>query len=205
VPLGLALDRFGDAAVAGPNQFDVEGITVGGAPLTSVASLGGPQLVQQHFARAEFVEVPEEDRLTKPAYDELDAGVEFSSAGYDVSVHAVRTPMTYETRYLDLETGEIRPDSRPETADQGLGRDVLQAFGRYGAAGRASQRVVEDTASVRRPLSVGEPQVVAADRSSLDLVDVGAPTTTADIVVEQRIRRSGVAAQIVEWFELADE
>jgi len=204
VPLGLALDRFGDAAVAGPNQFDVVGVTVGGTPVTSIATLSSTQTVRQHFARAQFVEVPEEDRLTRPAYEELDAGVEFSSAGYDVSAHAVRTPMSYETRYLDLETGEVRPESRPDTTGHGLGHEVLQAFGRYGAAGRAAQRVVEQTGAVRMPLAVGEPQVVAADRASMDQVDVGGEATTADIVVEQRIRRSGVAAQIVERFELAD-
>jgi hypothetical protein len=172
--------------------------------VTSIATLSSTQTVRQHFARAQFVEVPEEDRLTRPAYEELDAGVEFSSAGYDVSAHAVRTPMSYETRYLDLETGEVRPESRPDTTGHGLGHEVLHAFGRYGAAGRAAQRVVEQTGAVRMPLAVGEPQVVAADRASMDPVDVGGEATTADIVVEQRIRRSGVAAQIVERFELAD-
>jgi hypothetical protein len=80
---------------------------------------------------------------------------------------------------------------------------VLQAFGRYGAAGRAAQRVVEQTAAVRIPLGVAEPQVVAADRGTMDMVDLGGPETTAEVLVEQRLRRAGVAAQVVERFELA--
>ena len=106
-------------------------------------------------------------------------------------------------RYLDLETGEIRTEARPATKGHGLDHGVLQAFGRYGAAGRAAQRVVEQTAAVRVPLGVAEPQVVAADRATMDVVDIGGPATTAEVLVEQRLRRAGVAAQVVERFELA--
>jgi hypothetical protein len=45
---------------------------------------------------------------------------------------------------------------------------------------------------------------VAADRETLDLVDVGGPATSAEVLVEQRLRRAGVAAQVVERFELAN-
>ena len=204
VPLGLAMDRFGDAEVSGPNQFDVEGVTVGGKSLTAAATLTGAQPVREHFARAQFVEVSEDERLTKPAYEPLDAGVEFTSAGFDVSTRPVRTPMSFETRYLDLETGEIRPESRPATKGHGLDHGLLQAFGQYGAAGRAAQRVVEQTSAVRVPLGVAEPQVVAADRATLDQVDLGGPATTAEVLVEQRLRRAGLAAQVVERFELAN-
>ena len=99
--------------------------------------------------------------------------------------------MSFETRYLDLETGEIRPEARPATKGHGLDHGLLQAFGRYGAAGRAAQRVVEQTSAVRVPLGVSEPQVVAADRATLDLVDLGGPATTAEVLVEQRLRRAG--------------
>jgi hypothetical protein len=197
------MDRFGDAAVAGPNRFDVEAVTVGGHPLATAATLTGAQPVREHFARAQFVEVSEDERLTKPAYEPLDAGVEFTSAGFDVSTRPVRTPMTFETRYLDLETGEIRPEARPATKGHGLDHGVLQAFGRYGAAGRAAQRLVEQTAAVHLPLGVSEPQVVAADRGTMEMVDVGGPATTSEMLVEQRLRRAGVAAQVVERFELA--
>jgi hypothetical protein len=204
VPLGLALDRFGDATVAGPNQFDVEGVTVGGRPLAGATTLSAAAPVREHFARAQFVEVSEDERLTRPAYEELDAGVEFTSAGFEVSARPVRTPLSYETRYLDLETGDITPDGRPDTPRHGLDDVVLQAFGRYGAAGRAAQRVVEQTAVVRIPLAVADPQVVAADRATMELVDMGGPATTAPVLVEQRMRRAGVVAQVVERFELAD-
>jgi len=63
---------------------------------------------------------------------------------------------------------------------------------------------VEQTSAVRVPLGVAEPQVVAADRATLDQVDLGGPATTAEVLVEQRLRRAGLAAQVVERFELAN-
>ena len=79
VPLGLTLEKFGDAAVAGPNQFEIEAVTVGGRPLAEAAPGAARPPVREHFARAQFLEMAEEDRLTRPAYEEMDAGVEFSS------------------------------------------------------------------------------------------------------------------------------
>jgi hypothetical protein len=203
VPFGLALDRFGDAAVAGPNQFDVVAVTVGGRAVAASPTLSAAVPVREHFARAQFVEVPEEDRLSRPAYEQLDAGVEFASAGFEVSGRPVRTPMSYETRYLDLDSGETSPDERPGTPTHGLAHAVLQAFGQYGAAGRSPQRAVERAASVRVPLGVAEPQVAAADRETLAAVAVTGPATTASVLVEQRLRRAGLSAQVVERFELA--
>ena len=110
----------------------------------------GAQPVREHFARAQFVEMSEEERLTRPSFEELDAGVEFTSAAFHVSTRPVRTPMSFETRYLDLDTGEIRP--RPgRDPGHGLDHGLLDAFGRYGAAGRAPQRVVGADGGGPRP------------------------------------------------------
>ena len=91
------------------------------------------------------------------------------SAGFDVSTRPVRTPMSYETRYLDLETGEIRPEARPATKGHGLDHGLLQAL-RQLRRRRPRRRSAscEQTAAVRIPLGVAEPQVVAADRATLD-------------------------------------
>jgi hypothetical protein len=205
VPFGLALDRFGDAGLAGLNEFDVEGVTVGGRPLASAAPQAVRQPVREHFARAQFIEMSEEDRLTRPAYEELDAGVEFSSLAFEVPARAVRTGLTYETSYLDLSTGEIREDPTPATTTSGLGHDLLQRFGRYGAAGQATRRRTEQAATVRRTFRVGAPPVLAADRTTLEAVPLAGPATTAQLVLEQRIRRAASPAQVVESFELAGD
>jgi hypothetical protein len=200
-PLGLRLERFGDAAVAGPDLFTVESVTVGGRPLAEALPQAGRRPVREHFARAQFVEMTEEDRLRRPAYEEMDAGVEFASAAYEVSPRPVRADLEYETSYLDLETGGTRPE--PEVPTAATSADLLQQLGRFGAAGRASFRFAEAMAAVRLPLAVSDPPVAAADQRTLTAVELGEPATTAQVVVEQRIRRAGlVGAQVVEAYEL---
>ena len=202
-PLGLTLEKFGDSGVSGPNHFDVESVTIGGRPIAEVAPGASSPPVREHFARAQFLEMSEEDRLTRPAFEEMDAGVQFSSSAFEVPAQPLRVSMAYETAYLDLETGETRAEPRAEVRDQALGYDLVQGFGRYGAAGRAAQRATEQMSAVRLPVAVSAPPVAAADRRTFDAVALDGPPTAAQMVLEQRIRRAGVAdAQVVEAFEL---
>jgi hypothetical protein len=202
-PLGLTLEKFGDSGVSGPNHFDVESVTIGGRPIAEVAPGASSPPVREHFARAQFLEISEEDRLTRPAFEELDAGVQFSSSAFEVAAQPLRVSMAYETAYLDLDTRQTRAEPRAGVRDQALGYDLVQGFGRYGAAGRAAQRATEQMSAVRLPVAVSAPPVAAADRRTLDAVALDGPPTAAQMVVEQRIRRAGVAgAQVVEAFEL---
>jgi hypothetical protein len=145
----------------------------------------------------------EEDRLTRPAFEEMDAGVQFSSGAFEVSAHGVRSSMAYETSYLDLATGEIRAEPREGVRSGALGDDLVRRFGQYGAAGRASQRVTEAMSTVRLPIAVGTPPVAAADRRTLNAIALDGPVASAQMIAEQQIRRTGVAhAQLVEAFEV---
>jgi hypothetical protein len=202
-PLGLTLDTFGDAAVAGPNRFDIESVTIGGRPLAEAAPGASNTPVREHFARAQFLEVPEEDRLTRPAFEEMDAGAAISSAGFEVSAHPVGAGIAYETKYLDLGTGLTRPEARAEVSASALEPGLVDSFGRYGAAGRAPQRTTEELSTVRLPLTVSAPPLAAADRRTLAEVALDGPPTSAEMIVEQRLRRPAAAgAQLVEAFEV---
>jgi hypothetical protein len=202
-PLGLTLEKFGDSGVSGPNHFDVESVTLGGRPIAEAAGSSHAP-VREHFARAQFLEMSEEDRLTRPAFEEMDAGVQFSSSAFEVGA-PLPVGLGYETKYVDLDTGETRPEPRAGVATQALGHDLIAGFARYGAAGRAPQRATEQMGAIRLPLAVSAPPVTAADRRTLAAVDLGAPPTAAQMVVEQRIRGAGAAnAQVVEAFELVE-
>jgi hypothetical protein len=193
-PLGLRLERFGDGTVVGPDHFAVESVTVAGRPV----ALRGP--VREHFARGQFLEMSEEDRLTRPAFEAMDAGVEFSSAAFETSARPVRSGLAYETVYLDLATGQ----TRAEPAAGAVDFDLVQNLARYGAAGRAPQRASERMDAIRLPVAVSPPPLAAADRRTLDEVALEGPATSAQMIVEQRIRRAaGASAQLVEAFELA--
>jgi hypothetical protein len=202
-PLGLTLEKFGDGGVSGPSHFDIEAVTIGGQSVDPAVPGTAITRVREHFARAQFVEMTEEDRLTRPAFEEMDAGVQFSSGAFEVSAHGVRSSMAYETSYLDLATGEIRAEPRESVRSGALGDDLVRRFGQYGAAGRASQRVTEAMSTVRLPIAVGTPPVAAADRRTLNAIALDGPVASAQMIAEQQIRRTGVAhAQLVEAFEV---
>jgi hypothetical protein len=198
VPLGLQLDRFGSGAVSGPSRFDVVSIAADqGAPPE-------PQMVTEHFARAQFVDTSEEDRLTQPSFEALDAGVQFSSAAYHVPATGVTATMDYEpTAYLELPGGATTHEE--STTGAALDHGIVAVLGRQGAAGRAPMRFAERLAlRTATQVTVSPPPLEVVDRTVL------APAAQAlndrarfaTMLAAQRIASDRAAVQLVEVFEL---
>jgi hypothetical protein len=204
VPLGLTLDKYGDSAITGPNHFDLVSVRVGGA----VVPESSRTRVREHFARAQFLEMTDEEKLTRPSFEEMDAGVEFSSAAFVISAQpAVGASMGYETAYLDLKTQQIRPDSTVALRTAALEYDLIEALGHHGAAGRAPQRASERMrAKAELRVAVGAPPLAAADRTAFAVdhaIGMGGQASTVQMIAEQRLRTGDAArSQIVEAFEL---
>ena len=164
-PLGVRLDRYGSGPVTGANQFDVTSVSIGG----TVAH----QPVTEHFARAEFVELTEEEKYARPAFEALEAGVEFADHTFHVPAGATTGSLDYErTAYLDLDLhggGHTRPAL-------GLGLVAVDAAtiavltsrrGRRGAA--PAQRHYEAAdAGARRPAHHGRAPPLAPQPVDVD-------------------------------------
>lgn len=204
VPLGLTLDKYGDSAITGPNHFDLVSVRVGGGVIPESTRTR----VREHFARAQFLEMTDEEKLTRPSFEEMDAGVEFSSAAFVISAQpAVGATMEYETVYLDLKTQQIRPDSTATLRTAALGYDLVEALGHRGAAGRAPQRASERMrAKAELRVAVGAPPLAAADRTAFAVdhaIGMGGQASSVQMIAEQRLRTGDAArSQIVEAFEL---
>ena len=86
----------------------------------------------------------EEDRLTRPSFEEMDAGVEFSSAAFTVSATPVGVDMEYETVYLDIDSRRFN-GTRPDKTLRRVAVDhsLIGVLAGHGAAGRAPQRADE--------------------------------------------------------------
>ena len=67
VPLGLAMKRFGSTRVAGPNEFELIAVKLSGARVP----LADCPPVQEHFARAQFLDMSEDDRFAKPSFEPM--------------------------------------------------------------------------------------------------------------------------------------
>lgn len=198
-PLGLLLERYGSGPVAGPRRFDIEGVTIGDKLMAS------PPRMTEHFARAEFVEVGEEDRLTKPSFEELDAGVEFASSEFHVPA-GLTADLDYErTAYLDVDPrrpGHTRPA-------HGLGLVAVDSafvgvLAANGAAGRAPHRWDELMgAQTHARLKLSTPPLAVVDRDRFELGQESAlagRARFATMLAEQTPAHRGV--QLVEEFEL---
>ncbi|HWW45005.1 MAG TPA: DUF6603 domain-containing protein, partial [Acidimicrobiia bacterium] len=72
VPLDLRIEKFGNAAPAKWNQFRIVSALLDGATMT-------PDPVQDYFARAQFVEMSNDEKLSRQSFELLDAGAAFGS------------------------------------------------------------------------------------------------------------------------------
>ena len=201
VPLGLTLDKFGDTPIKGATRFDITKVTVNGTTVTS------PAVVQEHFARAQFLNMSDEDKLTKPSFEAMAAGVEFSSTSYHISASSLSFPMEYETVYLDIDP--LKPGvTRPETALSKLrpSHDQVQALAGQGAAARAPQRIDERMgARTASQIGVSAPPLAVMRVDAL-VVDPTVPITgqadTVKMIAEQRFTPADLdRSQLVEAFE----
>jgi hypothetical protein len=201
-PLGLSLEKFGDGRITGPNRFDVSALTVGGqaSPRT---------FVREHFARAQFIDTTEEEKLTRPSFEEMDAGIEFSTETFRVSAGAITTDMEYETAYLDLDARGFNRTRRDVTLKRvGMDHEFIRALAAHGAAARAPQRAEEQMrAKTQTRINLSAPTLAVADRAAF-AADPAVPMTgqarTVEMIADQRFRPADVArSQLVEEFELA--
>ena len=205
VPLGLSLQRYGDGGVAGTNRFDVATLTIGGQ------SLGPTQrvAVREHFPRAQFLQMTEEDRMTRPSFEEMDAGVEFSSMAFTVSPNPIGADMEYETAYLDVDPRRFNGTRRDATLRRvAVDHALIGALAGHGAAARAPQRSEErNRAKTGMRVDLTPAALAVADKSAF-AADPAVPLTdqarTVSMIAEQRFRPNDEArSQLVEEFELA--
>jgi hypothetical protein len=113
VPLGLRLDKAGDAPLGEHDTFTVE---------PGTASMTSSGVVQDWFAPGYFFELAAGERLSSPSFERLQAGIEF---GGGEAVAGKERPGTLEFEQIlrDPELGEDRVDqgvidlTRDERAD----------------------------------------------------------------------------------------
>ena len=204
VPFGLALQRYGSTKVAGPVKFELTAVKLGGV----VVPLASCPPVQEHFARAQFLDMSEADKLAKPSFEAMDAGLEFSSAAFHPSASVLTTALDYETAYIDFDEQGFNP-TRPDKRVRGIGTDhaLLGVLAGRGAAARAPQRHDERQATkTRARVSLSSAPLAAATRDTLlaePTVKLAANAGRAVMLAEQRIAPAVASkVQLCEAFEL---
>ncbi len=145
-PLGVPLARFGSAAVldGGPVQVHVD------APMATPAD------AEELFAAAQFFDLSDEEKLSKPAFVPHLAGVVVEGTAWTVT-----GPLTRDVVYE-----ESNGEDRPAAGSRVLGglREELLDWCVTGAAGRA--RGAQPTSSPLQGLAVGPVRYAVADAAT---------------------------------------
>ena len=196
VPLGLALERFGDTGVAGTNRFELGPVTVGGD------SVDAPEPVTEFFARAKYLAMSEDARLASPSFEAMQAGVAFSDEAFDVGAGGLAAELDYETAYLDLDP---RRNNRVRRTPLAFVFDhaFIGALAQHGAAGRAPQRAdARLAARTRARLDVVAAPLAAADAVRFEGgVALDGAAQRVAMLAEQQLRGAR-GVQLVEAYEL---
>lgn len=133
VPLNMDISRFGQAAPAGSRRFDIKHVRLGGQDQP-------PAVARDFFAPAQFFEMSDADKLSRPSFEQLPAGVDIvlGDLAFDPAASVLTPAIQFETKILGQEPppGSSAPQPPPYT----LGAERLVQQARFGAAANSVLR-----------------------------------------------------------------
>ena len=217
VPLNLTrdIDIFNGAPVSGDRRFTLTASIGGTAPPSSS--------VQETFAPAQYFNMTDDERLTAPSFEEMDAGCMFGDPAVTFS-QALPAPVGYQTIFIQPPAAAASPSAAsagsPAAAAPAVAASVapppytltaaqLQTFSRSGSAARAPLRQVG-----RARFRKSDPVPAAtlnAKRWSIVPLAAGAPASLAPTVrtwseynaALKSLNRGGATWQLIPTYEIA--
>ncbi|MFN8499163.1 MAG: DUF6603 domain-containing protein [Anaerolineae bacterium] len=134
-PLDLDIARFGAASPAGARRFTISRVAIGGQSPSS-------QPVTDFFAPAQFLDMSDDEKLSRPSFEAMAAGVSIGSDGFafpdDANDWLEVEAIEFETIIVDKAATQSRPGdgARPYRLTAALlGKQAL-----FGAAGGSELR-----------------------------------------------------------------
>lgn len=163
VPLNVEISRYGNTVPGGDRIFTLA------VDLPDSGDGNEVRPVTDYFAPAQFFEMGDTAKLTRPSFELMDSGVSIGTEGVtyggrDEEGLMTSTSIEYETRLVDAEDGLSR-DGEPYTPPA----DVLEELTGLGAAALSPARHA-GRAKYQAPalgVTLGEPQYVVARRDDL--------------------------------------
>jgi hypothetical protein len=172
VPLGLTITRFGEAVPSGATEFSITDFRVGSERTT-------PTAVQDDFAPAQFFDLSDNDKLSRPSFERHDAGA-IMSGTLVTNGNSFAKPIDYESFFINT-PGIVTVD---EGVPQPFPWGDLQIVMRTGSAAlkTISQAGKLRYAAPGNPITVAEPVFSVASASVLTAVTTppAAGTTYSD-------------------------
>jgi hypothetical protein len=168
VPLDLTITRFGEAVPWGATEFSVSDFRVGTQSTAYTA-------VRDDFAPAQFFDLSDSDKLSRPSYESHDAGA-IMSGNLVTNGTSVAKTIDYESFFINS-PGVVTVD---EGVPQPFPWTALPIVMRYGAAARKaiSQAGKLRYAAPGNPIKVSDPAFTLAGTATLAAVTTPAAAGT---------------------------
>lgn len=96
-PLGVTIEKFGETQPTGPLRFDITRVALAG-----VTADDRTDSSREHFAPAQFFKLSDDEKLSRPGFEAMEAGKRIGTSGVDHPV-GVETSFGYEDVVVDLE------------------------------------------------------------------------------------------------------
>lgn len=191
VPLGIDIEKFGSSTPADFTRFDVVDVTFNGEAGDSTAGTGvrNPAPLREKFAPAQFFQMSKDEKLSKPSFEQYEAGREVTNdrvrpaPGEMSSLSTTRT-LAYESSYVDRTREVYR-------GQQGEGNVAVQtanalaevsAVARSDARNAGRARFANENAG--QAVSVEDTSYLVAERETMEKVVDGALPVDGTTYVE---------------------
>jgi hypothetical protein len=145
VPLNMDISKFGQAAPAGERRFTIS------VSLGSNGQNQTTQPVEDFFAPAQFLEISDDEKLSRPSFEPMTAGISIGSGEFVFTNDATNwlevKAIEFETWIVDKDSKVPRPSTpvnseNPEDPQNlyKLNPQLLRKQARFGAAGTSDLR-----------------------------------------------------------------
>jgi hypothetical protein len=192
VPLGMQLERFNGGLPNDAQKVEILRVRVG----AEESDFG---IQREHFAAGEFLDLTEDEKFSRPAFEALPAGADLSEGGgYKISDSPREVMLQFEQTVID------------EASKRPLRLSDVSLPSRLMGAATALNGAQPDRADFYQPVDLGislaEPAFAVASRHSLQSTDAAHPTGTTYTETHQRMTaqssRQQRTRQVVQAFEV---
>jgi hypothetical protein len=132
VPLDMEISKFGQTVPSGARRFTIDNVRLGGQLDQK------PNPVRDFFAPAQFFEMSDDEKLSRPSFEQMNAGITMGSDQFTFGAGFEAKSIEFETYLVDKEHADPR-HINPEQPYQ-LPAEQLSRQARFGAAGASDLR-----------------------------------------------------------------
>jgi hypothetical protein len=172
LPLNRKITKFGEARPEGPDRFNLDRVRIG--PVGEEVEVV-PMIVQDFFAPAQFEDMSDSDKLSRPSFVKMDAGVILESDTVRAGKKVTEIDLLFETHIAEIVEEKVSMREDKASTYKLLQKDQHSMILR-GAAARSALRTTglqKFANREREKVLFKEEDFVVASAEDLSVRDVG--------------------------------